>query len=111
MKFAPLIRASLLVSAVALVPATTASLAAVDGRAGPQFGRLLTIYQIVKANYVESVDDEKLINGAIAQLALRTHEAMQNARWKVANINDVVRTVIFMCACSWSFSRWRSADR
>ncbi len=65
MKFAPLIRATLLVSAVALIPATTASLAAVDGRAGPQFGRLLTIYQIVKANYVEQVDDDKLINGAI----------------------------------------------
>ncbi|MDE2435140.1 MAG: S41 family peptidase [Sphingomonadales bacterium] len=65
MKFAPLLRAGLLVSAVALIPATTAGLAAVDGRAGPQFGRLLAVYQLVKSQYVEKVDDDKLVNGAI----------------------------------------------
>ncbi|PKB14063.1 S41A family C-terminal processing peptidase-3 [Novosphingobium kunmingense] len=65
MKFAPLFRASLLVTAVALIPATTAGLAAVDGRAGPEFGRLLSVYQMVKSQYVEKVDDDKLINGAI----------------------------------------------
>ena len=59
------IRAGLLLGAVALLPATTAGLAAVDGRSGPQFGRLLTVYQIIKANYVEQVDDDKLIKGAI----------------------------------------------
>lgn len=65
MKMAALIRSALLVSAVALLPATTAGLAAVDGRAGPQFGRLLSVYQLVKSQYVESVDDDKLISGAI----------------------------------------------
>ncbi|MBU3992473.1 MAG: S41 family peptidase [Alphaproteobacteria bacterium] len=65
MKFRPLVRAALLVSAVALVPATTAGLAAVDGSAGPEFNRLFTIYQLIKANYVEPVDDKKLIKGAI----------------------------------------------
>ncbi|NOU04460.1 MAG: S41 family peptidase [Novosphingobium sp.] len=65
MKFAPLLRAALLVSAVALIPATTAGLAAVDGSAGPQFGRLIDVYRLVKAQYVEPVDDQKLINGAI----------------------------------------------
>ena len=65
MKFASLIRAALLVSAVALIPATTAGLAAVDGRAGPQFGRLFTVYQLIKAQYVEPIDDEKLVGGAI----------------------------------------------
>ncbi|MGH6785597.1 MAG: S41 family peptidase [Novosphingobium sp.] len=65
MKPASYFRAALLVSVVALLPATTAGLAAVDGRAGPQFGRLLTVYQLVKAQYVEPVDDEKLIAGAI----------------------------------------------
>ncbi len=65
MKFAPVLRAALLVSAVALLPVTTAGLAAVDGKAGPQFGRLFTIYQLVKAQYVEPVDDEKLVGGAI----------------------------------------------
>ena len=41
MKLLPVIRASLLVSAVALLPATTAGLAAVDGRSGAQFNRLM----------------------------------------------------------------------
>lgn len=65
MKLANLARAALLVSAVALLPATTAGLAAVEGRSNAQFNRLFTVYQIVKAQYVESVDDDKLITGAI----------------------------------------------
>ena len=52
MKIAALVRAGLLVSAVALIPATTAGLAAVDGRAAPQFARLVTVYQLIKAQYV-----------------------------------------------------------
>ncbi len=63
---ASLTRAGLLVGAVALLPVTTAGLAAVDGRSAPQIGRLLTVWQLIKANYVESVDDEKLEKGAIA---------------------------------------------
>lgn len=64
-KLASLTRAALLVTTVALLPVTTAGLAAVDARSGPEFGKLIAIYQIVKANYVESVDDDKLIKGAI----------------------------------------------
>jgi carboxyl-terminal processing protease len=64
-KLASLTRAALLVGAVALLPATTAGLAAVDGRSAPQIGRLLTVWQLIKANYVETVDDEKLEKGAI----------------------------------------------
>jgi len=65
MKFAPLLRAAMLVSAVALIPATTAGLAAVDGRATPRFAKLALIYQYVKIRYVEQVDDAKLEKGAI----------------------------------------------
>ncbi len=65
MKFAPFIRSAALVSAVALIPATTASLAQVDAKAGPEFARLFATYQQIKANYVEDVDDETLIRGAI----------------------------------------------
>jgi carboxyl-terminal processing protease len=64
-KFASLLRASMLVSAVALLPATTAGLAAVDARSGPQFGKLLAIYSLVKENYVDPVSDDKLLKGAI----------------------------------------------
>ena len=62
---APIIRALLLTSAVALLPATTAGLAAVDARSAPSFDRLVTVYQLIKADYVEKVDDDKLMKGAI----------------------------------------------
>lgn len=65
MKFAALARTAALVTAVALVPATTAGLAQVDGRAGPEFSKLFATYQRIKASYVEPVDDETLIRGAI----------------------------------------------
>ncbi|PIW54424.1 MAG: peptidase S41 [Sphingomonadales bacterium CG12_big_fil_rev_8_21_14_0_65_65_10] len=64
-KFASLARASALVGAVALLPATTAGLAQVDARTSSDFARLFEIYEMVKSNYVEGVDDEQLIRGAI----------------------------------------------
>lgn len=64
-RLAPLFSATLLVSAVALLPATTAGIAAVDSRSGEQFGRLIAIYRLIKDNYVEDVEDEKLFKGAI----------------------------------------------
>ncbi|MFP5395577.1 MAG: S41 family peptidase [Alphaproteobacteria bacterium] len=65
MKLPSLFRAVAMVSAVALIPATTAGLAAVDGRASAQFAKLATVYQLVKLRYVENVDDDKLEEGAI----------------------------------------------
>ena len=65
MNIAALMRSAALVTAVALIPATTATMAQVDGRAGPEFAKLFAVFQRVKASYVEPVDDEKLIRGAI----------------------------------------------
>ena len=65
MKFAALARSAALVTAVALIPATTAGVAQVDGRAGAEFARLFATYERIKASYVEPVDDEALIRGAI----------------------------------------------
>ncbi|HCB77705.1 MAG TPA: peptidase S41, partial [Erythrobacter sp.] len=65
MKFAALARSAALVTAVALIPATTASLAQVDGRAGPEFAKVLAVYQRIKASYVEPVEDDVLIRGMI----------------------------------------------
>lgn len=65
MKIAPFLRASALVATVALLPITTAGLAAVDGRTAPQFGKLFATYQRIKASYVDEVDDEVLVKGAI----------------------------------------------
>jgi len=65
MKLAPTIRAAALCTAVALLPATTAGFAQVEGNATPEFAKLFAIYQRVKTSYVEPVDDEALIRGAI----------------------------------------------
>ena len=65
MKIAPLMRSAALVTAVAMLPLATAGLAAVDARSAPQFGKLFATYQRIKASYVEEVDDEVLVRGAI----------------------------------------------
>ena len=65
MKLAPLLRAGALATAVALLPTTTAVLAQVDGRASPEFAKLFATYQRIKSSYVEPVDDDVLIRGAI----------------------------------------------
>jgi carboxyl-terminal processing protease len=65
MTLAPYSRAAMLAGVLALLPATTAGLAAVDARSGPQFNKLIAVYQLIKANYVEQVDDTKLLKGAI----------------------------------------------
>ena len=65
MKFSVLARSTALVTALALIPATTAGLATVDAQAGPEFAKLFAAYERIKASYVEPVDDDKLIRGAI----------------------------------------------
>ena len=81
-KFVPLFRAAALVSAVALIPAATAGLAAVDARSGPEFSKLMAVYERIKTSYVEPVDDDKLIKGAINGMlaALDPHSSYLDAR-------------------------------
>lgn len=77
MKFAPHLRAAALLSAVALLPATTAGLAQVESRVSPEFSKLFATYQRIKTSYVEEVSDEVLIRGAIDGMlaALDPHSA------------------------------------
>ena len=77
MKFAPVLRAAALCTAIALLPATTAGFAQVESRASPEFARLFATYQRIKASYVEPVEDEVLIRGAIDGMlaALDPHSA------------------------------------
>ena len=81
-RFANLLRAATLVSAVALLPAATAGLAAVDAQSGPEFAKLLAVYQRIKSSYVEPVDDDKLIKGAIDGMlaSLDPHSSYLDAR-------------------------------
>ena len=77
MKFAELARSAALVTALALIPATTAGLAQVEGRAGPEFSKVIAVYQRIKASYVDEVDDQTLIDGMIDGMltALDPHSA------------------------------------
>ena len=54
-----------LVSAVALIPAATAALAAVDVNTYREIDQFMTVFERVRSEYVESVDDKTLIRGAI----------------------------------------------
>ena len=65
MKFAPHLRALALLTSVALLPAATAGYAQVDSRISPEFAKFFAVYERIKADYVEPVDDHKLIKGAI----------------------------------------------
>ncbi len=54
-----------LVGALALVPVTASSFAAADTANYQELEKFMSVYERVKANYVEPVDDKTLIKGAI----------------------------------------------
>jgi carboxyl-terminal processing protease len=70
-----------LVGALALVPVTTSSLAAADVANYEELEKFMSVYERVKANYVEPVDDKTLIKGAIDGMlaALDPHSAYLEA--------------------------------
>jgi carboxyl-terminal processing protease len=59
------LRSLALVSAVALVPAATASLAAVDVETYKELDQFMSVFERVRSEYVEKVDDKTLLRGAI----------------------------------------------
>src|SRR5215470_9607932 len=60
-----LIRSLGLVSAVALVPAFTAAFAAVDVDTYRELDQFMSVFERVRAEYVDKVDDKTLLRGAI----------------------------------------------
>ena len=54
-----------LVGALALVPVATSSLAAADTANYQELETFMSVYERVKAQYVDKVDDHALIKGAI----------------------------------------------
>jgi carboxyl-terminal processing protease len=66
MKFNPkLLPSFALVGALALVPVTASSFAAADTTNYQELEKFMSVYERVKANYVDPVDDHTLIKGAI----------------------------------------------
>ncbi|HEX9931433.1 MAG TPA: S41 family peptidase [Allosphingosinicella sp.] len=77
-----LIRSFGLVSVIALVPAATAALAQVDVATYRGLEQFMNVYDRVRAEYVEQVDDERLIKGAIDGMlaSLDPHSSYLDAR-------------------------------
>ena len=65
MKFTKMLPPLALVSALALVPVTASSFAAADTTNYQELEKFMSVYERVKANYVDKVDDHTLIKGAI----------------------------------------------
>jgi carboxyl-terminal processing protease len=65
MKMTKLLPPLALVGALALVPVTASSLAAADTTNYQELEKFMSVYERVKANYVDPVDDHTLFKGAI----------------------------------------------
>lgn len=77
-----LVKASVALGALALVPATTAALAEADSSSYRALDEFMDVFQKVRSDYVEQVDDEKLIKGAIDGMlaSLDPHSSFLDAR-------------------------------
>lgn len=64
------------------VPLTTSAMATVESQTRNELARFMDVFQEVKANYVEPVDDNKLIEGAITGMlaSLDPHSGYLDAR-------------------------------
>lgn len=62
---APLLQASALAAILAVVPIGTSAMAAVDNSTYREMSVFLDVYNRVKAEYVDKVDDKTLVKGAI----------------------------------------------
>ena len=64
------------------VPLTTSAMATVESQTRNELARFMDVFQEVKANYVEPVDDSKLIEGAITGMlaSLDPHSGYLDAR-------------------------------
>ena len=69
-------------STLALVPLATGAMASVDSKTQEEIARFMDVYLEVKSNYVEPVEDSKLIEGAINGMlaSLDPHSGYLDAR-------------------------------
>ncbi|MBR0552927.1 S41 family peptidase [Stakelama marina] len=63
--FRPLLQATAVVGALALIPVSTGAMAQVDTNSYRQLDLFMDVYNRVKADYVDKVDDKTLVKGAI----------------------------------------------
>jgi len=77
-----LLRSALLVGVVAFVPAVTAGFAAQDAQTYRDLDQFMNVFEKVRADYVDKVDDKTLIKGAIDGMlaSLDPHSSYLDAR-------------------------------
>ena len=75
-----LLQAAAIVAALALVPVTTAAMAQVDTDTYRELDQFMDVYNLVKANYVDKVDNKVLVKGAIQGMlsALDPHSSYED---------------------------------
>ncbi len=75
-----LLQATAIVAAMALVPVTTGAMAQVDTDTYRELDQFMDVYNLVKANYVDKVDNKVLVKGAIEGMlaALDPHSSFAN---------------------------------
>ena len=78
----PVLQATALVMAVALLPATTSALSAVDANTYREMEQFMSVFDRVRNDYVDQVDDATLIKGAIDGMlsSLDPHSSFLDAR-------------------------------
>jgi carboxyl-terminal processing protease len=76
------IRAALTLTAIAVIPASTAALSAVDASTYRELDNFISVFERVRADYVDKVDDQKLIKGAIDGMlaSLDPHSSFLDSR-------------------------------
>ncbi|MEH6757021.1 MAG: S41 family peptidase [Parasphingorhabdus sp.] len=78
----PFLQATALVLTVALLPATTAAISAVDADTYREMEQFMSVFDRVRTDYVDQVDDADLIKGAINGMlaSLDPHSSFLDAR-------------------------------
>lgn len=76
------LRTAAAASVLALIPLTTGAMAAIDAKTQNEFARFMAVFEEVRANYVEPVDANKLMDGAIQGMltSLDPHSSYLDAR-------------------------------
>ena len=76
------LQSAVALGALALIPATTAALAEAEGSSYKALDEFMDVFQKVRTDYVDKVDDEKLIKGAIEGMlsSLDPHSSFLDAR-------------------------------
>ena len=107
-RLAKLLQPLAVVGALTMIPLTTSSLAAADANTMKELDTFMDVFNQVRANYVDKVDDHVLVKGAIDGMlaALDPHSA---PTWKGPTIPRCGPPPTAITAGSACRSRWRMA--